>query len=270
MAKNYSISEAAKIIAEGTDIEAIADIGRRYPVLAVKLAKASAGNTSFAEFMGFMPEFISANKVNKSIISGIPESDGADETEADTEESTEKETKSTKPAKTTKANDDEQPSLEEMTGKQLYEIVKEKGLTKKIKSTKKEDMIAAIKAAAGDSDSNEAETDEDEGDESENPYEGKSAMELFKLCKKRGIKVEAKLKAKAYIDALTKADAKDSDDDGDAEEENWEEDEEDTKSKKDTKSTKSDKKANTAKSDKPDKDKKSSKKSEADDEDWDI
>ena len=38
MARNYTLSEAVDIIVKGTDMEAITDIGRRFPVLAVKIA----------------------------------------------------------------------------------------------------------------------------------------------------------------------------------------------------------------------------------------
>ena len=42
MAKSYTFNEAVKIIAKGTDLEAITDIGRRYPVLAHKIAVVAA------------------------------------------------------------------------------------------------------------------------------------------------------------------------------------------------------------------------------------
>ena len=32
MAKNYTLAEAAKVIAEGKDYEALQDIGRRFPL----------------------------------------------------------------------------------------------------------------------------------------------------------------------------------------------------------------------------------------------
>ena len=37
MAKNYTMTEVANIFAEKTDFEAMADIGKRYPLLAIKM-----------------------------------------------------------------------------------------------------------------------------------------------------------------------------------------------------------------------------------------
>lgn len=65
-----------------------------------------------------------------------------------------------------------------------------------------------------------AEPEEDE-EESDNPYEGKSAVELYKMCKERGLSVKTKLKASDYAKALMEADA-----DSEVEEEedeDWEE-----------------------------------------------
>ena len=63
--------------------------------------------------------------------------------------------------------------------------------------------------------------DADEADTPVDPYEGKAAPELFKECKKRGIKAAPKKPAKFYADLLRKADAEaaeaadDADDDDD-------------------------------------------------------
>ena len=50
------------------------------------------------------------------------------------------------------------------------------------------------------------EEDEDE-DEEVDEYAGKTAKQLYDLCKERGLKVEPKQKAEAYAKVLTKADA---------------------------------------------------------------
>ena len=39
MAKNYSLAEAVQVLLENEDTAAIADIGRRYPLLAVKITR---------------------------------------------------------------------------------------------------------------------------------------------------------------------------------------------------------------------------------------
>lgn len=93
MARNYSIAEATNIIIEGNDMEAIQDLGRRYPILLAKIAVMAAKMPAeFGEFMGFMPDYLSANKVNKSIKEQLlngddagDEDDGEDEAPAEEE-----------------------------------------------------------------------------------------------------------------------------------------------------------------------------------------
>lgn len=66
-----------------------------------------------------------------------------------------------------------------------------------------------------------AEPEEDE-EESDNPYEGKSAVELYKMCKERGLSVKTKLKASDYAKALMEADAE-VETEEEEDEEDWEE-----------------------------------------------
>lgn len=60
MAKNWTAAEAAKVIVEGTNIEAIADIGRRFPVISNKLARC---NSAVVEVMATLPEYITIRKL---------------------------------------------------------------------------------------------------------------------------------------------------------------------------------------------------------------
>ena len=63
----------------------------------------------------------------------------------------------------------------------------------------KQFYLDALQGASGDDEGNAEDNDDAEsGDE----YEGKSAMELYKLCKKRGIEVASKKPAKFYAEAL--------------------------------------------------------------------
>lgn len=252
MAKNYTFNEAVEIIAKGTDLEVITDIGRRFPVLAHKVAVVAAkAGEAFVDLMGYMPDYLTANKVNSAIKAGIAES-GSDEDEGEenTSEATNEET--TEDAGEAKWD-------ESMSAKQLWDILGKAGKRKLAKSTKKADLIEACKKAFGAAEADEAEDVEEDAEETEatNAYEGKSAMELFKECKKRGIKAAAKKPAKFYADLLIKDDEANSESDG---EDDW--DEEDTSKEENTKSTKkTEKKAE-----------KKSKKAEAEDEDddWDI
>ena len=68
MAKNYSLAEAVQVLLENEDTAAIADIGRRYPLLAVKITRVAVkAGEEFGDLMQFMPENLSANKINGTI-----------------------------------------------------------------------------------------------------------------------------------------------------------------------------------------------------------
>lgn len=200
MAKNYTIKEAVEIIVEGKDLESITNLGRRYPVLTAKIAAIGAiAGDKFVDFMGYMPDYLTANKVNTAIKAGIAES-GSDEDAEDTEAE----------ATTEDAGEDATEAVqwdESMSAKRLWDILGKAGKRKLAKSTKKADLIEACKQAfgAGATEDDEAETEEAETEA--NPYDGKSAMELFKECKARKIKAAPKKPAKFYADLLIKDDA---------------------------------------------------------------
>lgn len=197
MAKNYTFNEAVKIIAKGTDLEAITDIGRRYPVLAHKVAVVAAkAGEEFVDLMGYMPDYLTANKVNKAIKDSITESNSDDTEDTEVEATTDG-----------GAEQNETEWNEKMSAKQLWEILGKAGKRKLAKSTKKADLIEACKQAFGGASESAEDEAEDEATESENAYEGKSAMELFKECKARKIKAAPKKPAKYYIDLLVKDDA---------------------------------------------------------------
>ena len=253
MAKNYTFAEAVKIINAGTDMESIADIGRRYPILLQKVTNVTAkAGEAFVDLMNFMPDYLTANKVNTAIKNAIGGNTEAEDTDSDADETAD--TEATEDAAT-----DAPVWNESMSAKQLWDILGKAGKRKLAKSTKKADLVEACKQAFGGA--AEADEAEDEEDATEaNPYEGKSAMELFKECKKRGIKAAPKKPAKYYADLLVKADAEA--ENTESESDDWDEDEatEEAPAKKETK--KAEKKAPA---------KKAAKKEEADDDDdWDI
>ena len=167
MAKNYTLAEAAKVIAEGKDYEALQDIGRRFPLTLAAIAK-MGNNEGAIELINALPEHITARKI-ESILK-----DGVVETEVDTDD------------------DDEVKTPDE-----VKEEKKERKPRKKKEEVKEE---------------TETNTEDDE-------YSGMSAMELYKLCKKRGLKVEPKQKHDVYAKALRDDDAKESEDDCEEEEE---------------------------------------------------
>ena len=265
MAKNYTFAEAVKIINAGTDLESIVDIGRRYPILLHKVTRVAAkAGDDFIDLMGYMPDYLTANKVNSALKSAVgvsveSESESEDE-DADVTEAEVVDTKATK-----EETEEKVVWNESMSGKQLWEILGKAGKRKVAKSTRKVDLIEACKQVFGvatepvSNDTEETEEKEvvevDETSE-KNPYEGKSAMELFKECKKRGIKTAPKKTAKFYADLLIKADTEASKEDESGDSDEWDDDEEAAEEPKTAKKSekKSAKKETTA----------------DDDDDWDI
>lgn len=245
MAKNYTFAEAVKIINAGTDTESIIDIGRRYPVLMHKVTKVAAkAGDDFVDLMGYMPDYLTANKVNSALKNAAGDDASTEENDAETNETVETEDN---------ANTDAgAQDFESMSGKQLWDLLGKAGKRKLAKSTKKADLVEACIQAFGTDAKTEA--NEEEATESTNPYSGKSAMELFKECKKRGIKVAPKKPAKFYADMLLKADAEVAE--ANAEEVESEEWEEEKEVKKESKEESKGKKTKNTEAD--------------DDDDWDI
>lgn len=258
MAKNYTFAEVVKIVNAGTDLESITDIGRRYPTLLHKVTKVTAkAGEDFVDLMGYMPDYLTANKVNTALKNAINGSGDSEETEADDAEEEKVEAKNEENGAAAEWN-------ESMSAKQLWDILGKAGKRKLAKSTKKADLVEACKQAFGAAAAEEeAEEVEEEATEA-NPYEGKSAMELFKECKKRGIKAAPKKTAKFYADLLVKDDAKASEE-TESESDDWDEEETAEEPVKEEK-----KPAKKVEEKKPAK--KAAKKEEAadDDDDWDI
>lgn len=255
MAKNYTFNEAVAIIAAGKDMEAITDIGRRYPVLAHKIAVVAAkAGEEFVDLMGYMPEYLTANKVNTAIKAGITESGSADD---DTED------EATEAA--TEDADDVTDDYDSMNATEIWKLMCERGLDKTVKSKKKGDRIAALREYDKNGGNTNSDSEDDEDVESENAYEGKSAMELFKECKARKIKAVPKKPAKYYVDLLVKDDAAKAEaTEAESDDDDWGDEEAEAPKKEEKKATKPAAKGGKAKA---------AKKAEAeseDDDDWDI
>ena len=292
MAKNYSLTEAAQIIVENEDAAALVELGKRYPLLVSKLTRiAVKAGEELNDLMAFMPENLSANKINQAIRRSLEEGDpedaddedvDADDTDDDAEEekSKSKGGNGKKPAPKRDSDDVDagDADYENWNNAKMYKLLGEMGARKDCKekfgSLSHDAMLKYLKKygpkAGSAADDVDDETDDAEDDVQD--YSGMSAVELYKLCKERKIKAEPKKPAKFYIGLLEKADAeaaaekaRDAADDEDWDEgdgEDWDEEEE-PKAK-----AKPENKKPAAK----DKGKKqAAKKAEADDdEDWDI
>jgi hypothetical protein len=266
MAKNYTLKEAANIIAEGKKKDEIVDIGRRFPLLAVSLTAVIAqAKDNFLDFINYMPDHITANKINSAMKADIEETEEDSEVEEEAPKKAEKSAKKA-PAKKAKEDEAEASDYDSISGTKLYEMIKEAGKLKDLKAkgfgTKKADLIAYLKDNPLDGVKEEEEAGED------GSYESMTAMELFKECKNRGIKAAPKKPAKFYIDLLKKDDASKAED-TDAEDEDWDDEEPEEKPTK--KPVKSEKKAEKKAEKKPAK--KAEPEPEEDDDDgddWDI
>lgn len=240
MAKNYTIAEAAQIIAENRDHEALTDLGKRYPLLTQKIARVAVkAGEDFVDLMSFMPEYLSANKVNSSIkkmLDEAPDAEDIDDEDVE-DEAEEKPVKKAAPKKAAKKVADEEDEdddaeagsydYDSMNNAKMYKLLGEMGKRKDCKEKygdlSHDSMLKYLKKYGPKSDASGEADDEDVEDDTDDGYEGKSAVELYKLCKQRKIKAEQKKPAKYYINLLKKADEEAA---AEAEAEDAEEDEE--------------------------------------------
>lgn len=226
MAQNWSLFEGAKAIL-ANDEAAIAELGKRFPLTTVAIAS-MGNNASAMKIFEALPINVTMRKVEANLKDGVDvtETEDADtDVEANDEEDVMPAPKKNKKAKT----DDEK---------------------KAAAAERRKARRAAKKAEKEVEPDDEDDVEEEAADETD--YSTMNAIELFKLCKSRGLKAAPKKKAAEYIKLLEAADAEanateDSDDDG------WGDDEEEEAPA-------------------PKKNKKASKKAEPeeDDDDWDI
>lgn len=166
--KNYTLKEAVGIIAKGEDLEAVADLGKRFPILSIKIARLTAkAEKEIIDLMQYMPEYLTIKKVNNAVKM-------VNDSKAEAEDATEAENKPVEPKKRGR-----KPKA-------------------KVKAVPVEEPKAEVE--------DEADEEPTEAEETANDYEGKKAVDLFKLCKSRGLKVTTKKSAKYYIDVLKKDD----------------------------------------------------------------
>lgn len=181
--KNYTLKEAVEIIAEGKDLETIADLGKRFPIISIKIARLTAkAEKEIIDLMQYMPEYLTIKKVNNAV---KRVNDSKAEAEAEN-----------KPVEEETAKEVEEPEEKE------NKTVEPKKRGRKPKAKVKAVPVEEPEAEAED----EADEEPTEAEETANNYEGKKAVDLFKLCKSRGLKVATKKSAKYYIDVLKKDD----------------------------------------------------------------
>lgn len=276
MAKNYSLNEAVQIIVENQDAESIVELGKRYPLLVSKITRVAVkAGEDFADLMGFMPENLSANKINQSIRKALEEAgedvegddfeDDGDDAEEEAPAPKKQAKGSGKPVKAAPKNDTD---YDNMNNAQMYKLLGEMGKRKDCKNEfgdlSHDSMLKYLKKyGSGGAVAEEEDVDEEEDEAVD--YSTMKAPELYKLCKQRKIKAEQKKPAKYYIALLEKADAEAAQAEDEAEDdENWDDEEEDEAPAPVPKKQEKGKGKSAAKSTKKSKDE------EEDDEDWDI
>ena len=244
--KNWTIKEAVEAINKN-DAAAIKEISKHFPMFFLAIAR-----NDLQALAAMMPEKFTVRRLQMTDAAADDTDEGAEpQTDADAEDASE---------------DASEADLSSMSTKELMKLRDKRGIKVPHYGKNKQFYLDALNGASGAKADAEDDADEDES----NPYGGKNAMELYKLCKKRGIKCEAKKKAAYYADLLTKDDAKSDEGEDESEDDGWgDEDEAQEEPKKAAKSSKKAEKADK----KPDAKaaKKETKKDEADDdEDWDI
>lgn len=250
MATNWSAYEAAKEI-YGENKDNIAEIGSRFPLFARKVALTN--NVQLLDVLKALP------KVTARVVeTGLKEMESDADEQMEEAEAPKKEKKTPK-SKQPVPDDDWEEDTEEaetdydgMTGKELYALCCERGISSLCKSRSKDYLIdlltkldngeiepasakkkgakaepkKATKAKPKKTEPVEEPDDDDWGDEEEedsDPYAGKNARELFDMCKERGIKAKPKQKADAYVKLLKKADEAEAAEDEDEEDDDeWE------------------------------------------------
>ena len=259
MAKNWTAYEAA-VELYGTNKENIAEIGSRYPLFTRSVCM--AGNEYLLDILKAVPK-VTARVVETGLkeMDGITDALGVsvdvdidvDGEAEDVEEEAPKKTSGKKAAKK-EAEDDENEDAEDyesMTTTALYKLCCSRGISSHCKSRRKAALIEVLekhdrgelestkdapkkekaKSAKKSAPKKEVEPEEDaddwddeEEDEEKDPYAGKTAMELYKECKKRGIKAKPKMKAADYAKLLKEDDEAEEPEEEDIEddEDEWE------------------------------------------------
>ena len=221
MATNWSAYEAAKEIM-GSNKENIAEIGSRFPLFTRTVSMANS--EYILDLLKAIP------KVTARVVeTGLKDIDDVETEveEVEEEKAPKKETKTAGKAKPKKEeadeDDTEENDYENMTSKALYKLCCDRGISSQCKKRDKASLIAVLKANDGAAGEDEADDWGDEEEEETDPYAGKSAKELFKMCVDRGIKTKPKQSADAYVKLLKKADVEEAEtDDEDDEDDDWE------------------------------------------------
>lgn len=236
--RNWTINEAVAVINANQDQAAIAEIAKHFPTFFMVVAK-----NDLAGLTSMMGEKFTVRRLNLNgaVIEGTEDGE-VEATEATTEAGGE--------------------DLESMSTKQLMQLCDKRGIKVPHYGKNKAFYLEALQGTP-----ETAEAEDDTEDEETDPYAGKNAMQLFKMCKERGIKAQPKKKTADYIKLLKAADASGAEADG--EEDGWGDEEEEAPAPKKKAPAKQAPKAKAAKAKKVEPEEDEDDTSD-DGDDWDI
>lgn len=229
MAKNYSAYEAAQVLM-GNNVEEISEVGSRYPLFTRAVSMANSNH--LLDILKAIPK-VTARVVETGLkdVDGVETTENTEKDNTDAEETktTKKSTKTSEKAKTKKneveeeVEDSEESSddYESMTSKKLYQLCCDRGISSQCKKRDKATLIAVLRANEGVTDEEDDWEDTEEEKETD-PYIGKSARELYKMCVDRGIKAKTKQDADVYVKLLKKADAEVDAEEEEDDDDDWE------------------------------------------------
>lgn len=225
MATNWTAYEAAKELM-GNNKETIAEIGSRFPLFTRTVSMANS------KYLLEILKAVSPKVTARIVETGLANNEQGEEEEEVTEKPVKAAAKATEKKAAKKEAEPEEDEEEEeaagdyegMTSKALYKLCCDRGISSQCKKRDKASLIAVLKendGAAGTEDDADDWEDEEE-EENKDPYAGKSARELFKMCTDRKIKTKPKQSADVYAKLLKKADADAADEEEDEEDDDWE------------------------------------------------
>lgn len=191
--KNWTVKEAAKVIRENKDAEAVKEIVKHFPLFAVIVA-----GKDFDGLTDAMPEHMTVRKIENELNNGSTGDADVEDDEDQAEDDTAAE------------------DLENMSTKQLIALCGKRGIKVPKYGKNKQFYLDALNSAG----------DEDEDADAEETEEEEDPVALYKKCKKAGLKVAPKKSAKYYKDQLAKAAAEEDDTD---DEDDWDDEEEEEK-----------------------------------------
>ena len=183
MATNWTLAQAKKVITEGTDLAAITDIGRRFPLTALAIAKIG-DNEGATTIINALPEHITVRKIESVLKDGIAYSGANDNDDDDDAEDTEHDEKPAKKSKAKAEADDTADAEDPIT---LYKKCKKAGLKVAPKKSVKYYKDALKKAQEAE---NEADGDADDWDDADDEEEKPAKKTCNAAAKKSKAKTE--------------------------------------------------------------------------------